>query len=270
LGARLEFEISSNGKPAGGAVQMPRGYRFRLIAFNAVALIGLVFLLLIDKDEMLIQYGTHGARTMTVLLWAGWGVLVVFFNFLILRGLARSMRRPKKSIPSMVLDEKELTDIDKVADQIFRIRQEKPQLKDIFAQCMNQVDIAKEKQAAIRTVFTHTKSKMDDVVATIDDAVLAMCSNFNKILKRAILWTPEDASRSIRSGSDDIHRKYMQLHLNKNEEILDMCSKLISETLSYIEESDSGTDSSVSLESTTSMIRTLRAMSGAAKNPFES
>jgi hypothetical protein len=255
---------------SGEAVKMLSGFRLKLIIFNAAAIAGLVFLLLMDNNELLIQYGTHGARIVTILLWAGWGVLAVFINFLILRGWARTIRRPKKSIPSMVLDERELTDIDKVADQIFRIRQEKPQLKDIFAQCMNQVDIAKEKQAHIRTVFTHTRSKMDDVVATIDEAVQAICSNFNKIIKRAILWTPEDASRAIRTGGEDLHRKYMQLHLNKNEEILDMCSKLISETLSYIEETESGSDSSVSLESTTSMIRTLRAMSGAAKNPFES
>jgi hypothetical protein len=243
----------------------------KMLILNVLVVAGIIYLLTFDNTGMIAARGILWTNRVISLLWLIAGAAFAIGNAVIIRNYFKNQYRPKRTIPEskLTLDEKEALDIDKVAEQIFNLRRERPQLRDIFSQAMDQIDSAREKQSQIRTVFRNAPRKMDDVVATIDETAQTICANLSRLVKRAVIWNPEDADKKGRSDILAEHKKYMRKYLDKNEEILAMCDKLISETLTYLEESDSGSDNSVSLESTTAMIQTLRSMSSSQKNPFE-
>jgi len=231
------------------------------VVFNAVLLILVICFSMLDKNTLIITIGIVFAN---VVLTGGWILIAAVFaagNIVWIVKLLKN--RKKKILPEYVpleFSEKERMDPEQIREELRRFNADRSLLRNQIAEALAQMDSMDRKQAKMDKILQRNQiSTLDEVVSTIDGTEQSMFRNIQKIINRMILWDPMEWNKP---GKEEIyagHLKYIKKILAYNDEMLSKCDILMGETVNYIDEKDSGADTSgLHLEAMTKTIQSLR------------
>lgn len=231
-----------------------------LAVVNGVVLAAVLALLLTDKNNLIIRLGIVAAQALQKVGWVAAGALFVAGNGVILAKMLGQRKTPTPRQMPIEIFPKDRVDPDYIRQELTRFSQERPALRQQIAEALAQMDSIDRKQAKIGNIFERNQvGSLGEVASTVDDAEHGICLNMVKIINRMILWDPMEWNKP---GKEEIyagHMAYIQKCLSRNEEILSKCDILLSETVSYIDEQNSGSDSKqLHLDVMTETIQSLR------------
>ena len=233
--------------------------------FDALLLVLAILLASLSRTELIIRFGV--ALT-DILVTGGWvllGTLAVAGNaFWMIMAVRQQKRNMVLSAPApkLTLSPRQQMDPGQIRTELLKYQSRRPALTGEIGQAFSQLDSMDRKQEKLQEVFERNRvQSLDEVAATIDDTEQALCRNMVKIINRITIWDPQEVGKK---GKEEIfreHRAYIAKHLDRNDELLLMCDKLLAETVCYVDEKDEMPDqSALHLQVMTETISSLRNM----------
>lgn len=231
------------------------------IVFDALLLAAAAVFAHIDKADLVIYFGVVIADIITAAVWIGIALLFLINNIQMILRLICSNRKQPLPIELTITYDKAIAPED-IRKEIARYRRERPALQDCFDHATAQMDSIDRKQAKIKQLFDKNAiGTLNDVIHVVDDAEQAICRNMIKILNRAILWDPMEWNQRGKERIYAQHRAYILQYLERNNQILEKCDILLSETVDYVNEKDSANDNGqLHLDVMTETIQTLKSI----------
>jgi hypothetical protein len=237
----------------------------KAVAYYSVIAVIAIMLLSVSKTWLIISIGIVAANA---LIAAGWGVAAVAFvagsAFFLLQWL-KSRRLYRASAPFGNPSMQEEQNQAVIRSEITRLQNQRPKLKRLLSHGLSQMHSIDRKQASLKEILTRNDAAhVGEVASTLDSAEQAVCKNLIRVINRAVLWDPLEASKPGKEQIYEEHVRYMEQILEKNEAILTMCDTMLSEAVSFLgERKGSADEGAAELAAMTETLQSLRAMNGA-------
>ncbi|MDL2253085.1 hypothetical protein LJC49_03325 [Ruminococcaceae bacterium OttesenSCG-928-I18] len=233
-------------------------------AFDAVLILLALLFSSLSRTELIIRFGVGLTDLLLVAGWVVLGALAVAGNALWITLAVKHARRNRLPgpAPKLTLSPKEQLDPMRIREELLAYKKQRPALQQAIDQAISQMDSMDRKQEKLGEVFERNRVQtLGEVAATVDDTEQALCRNMVKIINRITIWDPQEVGKK---GKEEIfreHRAYILKFLDRNDELLLMCDKLLAETVCYVDEKDATPDqSALHLQVMTETIGSLRNM----------
>ena len=229
----------------------------RLILIEAVLLVGLLWLLTLSRTEMIIRYGIRSADVLMVVYWAVWGLLAVGLNAAYFVGLARAKKRQSAMPIKLTFAPDKPLDPAEIRAELTRFQAERPQLSQLLVQGVDQLDNIARKQAKMAELIERNDvSLLSQAQGALASAEQTLCRKLVLVLNRALLCDPQEANPRRREAVFAEHARTIQVFLTENEDVLNRCETLLTQTVRYVEEKKAGRED-MDLQVMTDVIRSL-------------
>jgi hypothetical protein len=228
-----------------------------LILMEAAILAGICGLLAIDRTEWIIRMGIRRADQLISLLWIAWAAAAAALNIAYLVFMIVRIRRANAAQVKLTFAQDKAQDPAEIRRELTRFMGERPRLKALLQQGLDQLDNIDRKKERMREILERNElSLLSQASDALDDAEQSLCRKLILILNRALLCDPEEENARRREAVFEQHARYMQTFLAENEDVLNRCEKLLEETVRYVEERKAGKDT-MDLQIMTGVIRSL-------------
>lgn len=229
----------------------------RLILMEAILLAGLVWLLSINRTEWIIRFGILQAERYILLCWIAWGALTVALHVgVLIGGLRRKKRADAMPIKLTFAPDKVLAPED-IRRELQRFQTDRPQLHELLEQGIDQLDnIARKKAKMSELLERNDVSLLSQASGALSSAEQTLCRKLVLVLNRALLCDPDEENARRREAVYAEHARAMQVFLTENEDVLNRCETLLTETVRYVEEKKAGRDT-MDLQIMTDVIHSL-------------
>jgi hypothetical protein len=229
----------------------------RLILLEAVLLVGLIWLLTLSRTEMIIRYGIRSADTLRVVYWAAWGVLAVGLNAAYIFGARRRKKQREAEPIRLTFAPDSVLAPAEIRAELLRFQGERPQLAQLLAQGLSQLDNIDRKQAKMAELIARNDvNLLSQAQEALTSAEQTLCRKLVLVLNRALLCDPLEVNPRRREAVFAEHARAMQVFLTENEDVLNRCETLLTETVRYVEEKKAGRET-MDLQVMTDVIRSL-------------
>ena len=229
----------------------------RLILTETVLLVALLWLLTLSRTEMIVRYGYRNAGTLTTLYWVVWGVLAVGANALFLLGERTRRKRLAATPIQLTFAPDRALDPAEMRAELVRFTAERPQLAPLLAQGLDQLDNIARKQAKMAELIQRNDLNiLGQAQGALGSAEQTLCRKLVLVLNRALLCDPQEANARRREAVYQEHARTIQVFLTENEDVLNRCETLLTETVRYVEEKKAGRET-MDLQVMTDVIRSL-------------
>ena len=231
-----------------------------------VLAVSALFLIQISRTGLIISFGLRAANLFVVSVAVITGVFAVAsITALILVGIkkAKQGKRANPVSAVQIFEKGKPVDPDKIRAELLRLQTERVQLKGDLQRALSQMDSIDRKQAKFKDILQFgAANSVNEVGVTVDETEQVLCKKLMRIVNRAVLWDPEEADLP---GKEEIYRKhkqYMANTLDEIDELLNLCDTLLSNTLNYIDEKNSGivSDGKMALEVMNEVVQSLQNM----------
>jgi len=224
---------------------------------EAALLAGLVWLLTLNRTEWIIRYGILTADRLILLCWIIWGILAVGLNALALTLHIRRIRRRQAADVRLTFAPDQTLSPTEIRAELVRFQATRPQLRPLLAQGLDQLDNIARKQARMAELLDRNDiTLLSQAQGALTDAEQTLCRKLALVLNRALLCDPEEENTRRREAVYAEHTAAIQAFLTENEDVLNRCETLLTETVRYVEEKKAGCDS-LNLQVMTDVIRSL-------------
>ncbi len=229
----------------------------RLILIEAVLLVGLLWLLTLSRTDMIIRYGIRSADALTVLYWVVWGVLAVGLNIAYWIAATRAKKRRDAMPIKLTFAPDKPLDPAEIRAELTRFQTERPQLAQLLSQGLDQLDNIARKQAKMTELIERNEvNLLSQAQEALTSAEQTLCRKLVLVLNRALLCDPQEANARRREAVFAEHARTIQVFLTENEDVLNRCETLLTETVRYVEEKKAGRET-MDLQVMTDVIRSL-------------
>ena len=144
-----------------------------------------------------------------------------------------------------------------IRGELLRFQETRPQLRELLEQGVDQLDnIARKKQKMVELISRNDVSLLSQASNALTDAEQSLCRRLALVLNRALLCDPQEENPNRREAVYAEHARSIQTFLAQNEDVLNRCDQLLTETVRYVEEKKAGRDS-IDLQVMTDVIRSL-------------
>ena len=226
------------------------------ILLEALLLAGLVWLLSIDRNEWIIRWGIRTANVLIPLCWAAWSLLAAGGHVVWLLAGRGARREPSPGIRVTFAPDKTLAPPE-IRAELLRFQTIRPQLRSLLEQGLDQLDNIARKKAKMGELLERNEiSLLGEASAALADAEQTLCRKLALVLNRALLCDPDEENARRREAVYAEHARSIQAFLAENEDVLNRCETLLTETVRYVEEKKAGRDS-MDLQIMTGVIRSL-------------
>ena len=234
-----------------------RRWKTRLILLEVALLIELVWLLSINRTEWIISMGIRQADAWILFGWILLGVLFVFGNLWLLIAWRRDGKRLARAPIQMTFAPDKVMDPAEIRRELLRFQTERPRLSPLLDQGIDQLDNIYRKQIKMREILQRNEiGLLSQASAALSDAEQTLCRKLALVLNRALLCDPQEENTRRKEVVFAEHEQAIQVFLTENEDVLNRCEKLLTETVRYVEEKKAGRDS-LNLEIMTDVIHSL-------------
>ena len=235
----------------------PSRVRARLIVVEGVLLLGLIWLFTINRTDWIIRFGIRQADLMITLFRILWAALAVLLNLALLLGWLRQKKRRAAEPVKLSFAPDQLLDPADIRRELTRFQAERPQLRELLEQGLDQLDnIARKKEKMAEILERNDVSLLSQASGALLDAEQTLCRKLVLVLNRALLCDPEEENAKRREAVYAEHAHTMQVFLTENEDVLNRCETLLTETVRYVEEKKAGREG-MDLQLMTDVIRSL-------------
>ena len=224
---------------------------------EAVLLAGLVWLVSIQRANWIIRFGIITADQLILLCWIGWGALAVALHVGVLIGyLKRKHQAAAREVTLTFAPDKTLDPLE-IRRELLRFEDARPQLRDLLEQGVDQLDnIARKKAKMVELITRNEVALLSQASNALTDAEQELCRKLALVLNRALLFDPEEENIRRREAVYAEHTQTIRAFLAENEEVLNRCDQLLTETVRYVEEKKAGRDT-MDLQIMTDVIHSL-------------
>ena len=234
------------------------------IFYAGLSILALLAFLLMDRTAMIIAVGVKRTDFLllfrNIILGAAFLAGTVFFVLTFLKTRTNKTKHSGSFKPHVYDLDKQIDPL-KIYTDLAHFQSTLPRLKDHFVQAGKQLDSIERKQVKIADILKRNNIEtLSEVLNTMENAEQSLCKNIVKIINRASLWEPEEANNLNKADVYNEHQEYIVKKLSQNDEILDLTDKLLSETVSYMNEKTPDQDDVYGLEAMTEAIKSLREM----------
>ncbi len=228
-----------------------------LVMTEGVLLAGLVLLLTINRTEWIIRTDILTADRLIRFSWIAWAAVSVIANAVLLLAHFQRIRRAKAAAIKLTFSPDKVQDPAAIRGELTRFMTARPQLRELLQQGLDQLDsIARTKEKMREILERNQLSQLDQAAQALDSAEQTLCRKLVLMLNRALLCDPEEENARRREQVFQQHVQYMRTFLGENENVLNRCEKLLSETVRYVEEKKAGRDT-MDLQIMTGVIHSL-------------
>lgn len=229
----------------------------RLLLMETILLAGLVWLLTINRTEWIINFGILQADRYILLCWIAWGALTVALHTGVLIGGLRHKRHADAMPIKLTFAPDKLLAPDDIRRELQHFQTDRPQLHDLLEQGIDQLDnIARKKAKMSEILERNDVSLLSQASGALSSAEQTLCRKLVLVLNRALLCDPDEENVHRRETVYAEHARAMQVFLTENEDVLNRCETLLTETVRYVEEKKAGRDS-MDLQVMTDVIHSL-------------
>ena len=121
--------------------------------------------------------------------------------------------------------------------------------KNIIQQCLDLLKRIESLQSALRMILSRSEEySLEEVINTLKQAEENIGKNIFKVTNRIVLEL----------NIEGFDKKQIDKYLQNNEDILTECTKLVKESLEYIESKDSLEDNTIGIETLTETLQSLK------------
>ena len=238
-------------------MQNKRRWTVWLILMETAILASICGLLTIDRTEWIIRMGIQRTDQLIPFLWIAWAVAAVALNIAYFAVAIVRRRRANAAQVKLTFAEGKAQDPAEIRRELERFMGERPRLKELLQQGLDQLDNIERKKERMREILERNElSLLSQAADALDDAEQTICRKMILLLNRALLCDPEEENARRREAVYEQHARYMQTFLAENEDVLNRCEKLLEETVRYVEERKAGKDT-MDLQIMTGVIRSL-------------
>lgn len=228
-----------------------------LILMEAAILAGICGLLTINRTDWIIRMGIQQTDQLIRFLWIAWAAAAVALNIAYLALSIARIRRANAAQVKLTFAQDKAQDPAEIRRELVRFMGERPRLKELLQQGLDQLDNIERKKERMREILERNElSLLSQASDALDDAEQTLCRKLVLLLNRALLCDPEEENARRREAVLEQHVRYMQGFLGENEDVLNRCEKLLEETVRYVEERKAGKES-LDLQIMTGVIRSL-------------
>lgn len=228
-----------------------------LILMEAALLAGLIWVLSINRTEWIIRYGIVQADQFILLARLGWAVIAIALHVGMLIGFLGRKRRYAEQPVKLTFAPDSALDPAQLRAELIRFETERPQLRELLAQGVDQLDnITRKKQKMEEILERNDVNLLGQASDALASAEQNLCRKLVLVLNRALLCDPEEENEARREAVYAEHARTMQVFLTENEDILNRCETLLTETVRYVEEKKAGRET-MDLQVMTDVIRSL-------------
>lgn len=229
----------------------------RLFLIEAVLLVGLIWLLTLSRTEMIIRYGIRSADTLHVVYWVVWGLLAVGLNALYMIGARRAKRLRDAAPIRLTFSQDKALSPAEIRAELTRYIGERPQLAPLLTQGLAQLDNIDRQQARMAELIERNElTLLSQAQEALTSAEQTLCRKLALVLNRALLCDPQETNARRREAVFAEHARAIQVFLTENEDVLNRCETLLTETVRYVEEKKAGRET-MDLQVMTDVIRSL-------------
>lgn len=228
-----------------------------LLLTEGALLLGLLWVLTIDRTAWIIRFGYTQTQQLIVLSWVAWGALTVAIHVGMLIGAVRRRRREAAQPVKLTFAPDQALDPVEIAKELTRFKVDRPQLSDLLDQGLGQLsNIQRKKEKMAEILERNDVSLLSQASGALADAEQTLCRKLVLVLNRALLCDPLEKNTSRREAVYREHARTMQVFLTENEDVLNRCETLLTETVRYVEEKKAGREN-MDLQIMTDVIRSL-------------
>ncbi len=229
----------------------------RLILIETVSLCGFLWLLTLKREDLIIRFGIRSADLLLPLAWAGWAIVAVGLNVLYLMHLRRAKKHREAAPIKLTFAADRALEPDELRRELLRFQQERPQLAVLLKQGLDQLDnIDRKKERMSELLQRNELSLLSQASGALDSAQQTLCRKLVLVLNRALLCDPQEENARRREAVYQEHARAMQVFLTENEDVLNRCETLLTETVRFVEEKKAGRET-MDLQIMTDVIRSL-------------
>ena len=234
-----------------------RRWAVGFILLLGAELAGLVWLLLINRTEWIIRLGIVNADRLIRASWLIWASAGILFGLFLFLGLRKQKKRERAIPIKLTFAPDKLQNPSDIREELNRFIAERPQLKDLLEQGLDQLDnISRKKDKMNEILERNDVSLLSEAAGALNDAEQTLCKKLVLVLNRALLCDPQEENVHRKEAVYQEHARFMQAFLTENEDVLNRCEKLLGETLRYVEEKKAGQET-MDLQIMTDVIHSL-------------
>ena len=224
---------------------------------EGLLLAGLLWLVSINRTDWIIRFGIVRADQLILLSWIGWGALAVALHVGMLIGFLKRRRQAAAREVKLTFAPDKTLDPLEIRRELLRFEETRPQLRELLEQGVDQLDnIARKKEKMVELISRNDVSLLSQASNALTDAEQGLCRKLALVLNRALLCDPEEENLQRREAVYAEHAKTIQAFLAENEDVLNRCDQLLTETVRYVEEKKAGRDT-MDLQVMTDVIHSL-------------
>jgi len=239
-----------------------------LALLEGALLAGLIWLMTLNRTQWIIRMGIVQADRLILLCWMAWGALVIGAHIALLTSRIRSRRRAEQRQVRLTFAPDKTLQPAEIRAELMRFQAERPQLHDLLDQGIDQLDNIARKQQKMNELLTRNElSLLTQASGALQDAEQTLCRKLALVLNRALLCDPKEENARRRAAVYAEHEQAIRVFLTENEEVLNRCETLLTETVRYVEAKKAGRES-MDLQVMTDVIHSL-ANDGIRINAYE-
>ena len=224
---------------------------------EAVFLAGLVAVLRLDRTALIIRYGLISADRLILLARVLWGALFIAVHVGLLLGARRAAAKRAAAPLQLNFAPDQPLEPDAIRAELMRFQAQRPQLAALPEQGASQLDKIRSKKSKMAEILQRNDvALLGQASGALLDAEQTLCRKLVLVINRALLCDPEEKNTRRQDAVYRQHAQAMQVFLMENEEILNRCETLLTETVQYVEEKKAGRDG-MDLQIMTDVIRSL-------------
>ena len=233
--------------------QLPRWF----FLMEGVLLAGLIWLVSINRTDWIIRMGIRQADAWILFSWILFGVFSVVGNLWLQIAWRRDAKRHAKAPIQLTFAPDKVMNPTEIRQELLRFQTERPRLAPLLDQGIDQLDNIYRKQIKMREILQRNEiGLLSQASAALSDAEQTLCRKLALVLNRALLCDPQEENTRRKEVVFAEHEHAIQVFLTENEDVLNRCEKLLTETVRYVEEKKAGRDS-LNLEIMTDVIHSL-------------
>ena len=232
-------------------------WKARLIFMETALLIGLLMLVGINRNEWIIRMGVVTADGLILACRIGWSALAVLGNIAFFIALASARKRQSAAPIKLTFAPDKVLAPGEIRRELIRFKADRPQLTELLDQGLSQLDnITRKKEKMAEILERNDVSLLSQAADALSGAEQTLCRKLVLVLNRALLCDPEEKNARRRETVYQEHARAMQVFLTENEDVLNRCETLLTETVRYVEEKKAGRET-MDLQIMTDVIHSL-------------
>lgn len=228
-----------------------------LVLLEGVLLAGLIWLLTLNRTQWIIRMGIVQTDQLILLCWIAWGALVIGSHVGLLIGRLRLRQREARQEVRLTFAPDKTLSPAEIRAELMRFQAERPQLNELLEQGLDQLDnIARKQQKMAELLERNELSLLTQASGALRDAEQTLCRKLALVLNRALLCDPKEENSRRREAVYAEHAQAIRAFLAENEDVLNRCETLLTETVRYVENKKAGRES-MDLQIMTGVIHSL-------------